>query len=164
MPEHGLLSCSIELGESNTQLREYGTTYANKTAETYVAIPSQPTPFSIRLNTKGYISPGLAIFVFIDGIYQTNRNKRHIKQPTLDDPNAASFQVRMGKKEDLLKDGRVISRGWWFEKLNIGMSPQLTNISRQLIRNSASRYEGYHQRRCHEQYWYHRGDRSSLPR
>ncbi|KAE9961538.1 hypothetical protein BLS_001820, partial [Venturia inaequalis] len=119
MPEHGLLSCCIELGESNTRLREYDTKYANKTVETYVAIPSQPTPFGIRLNTTGYIAPGLAVYVFIDGVYQSNRVKRNIKQPTLDDPTTANFQLRLGKKEDLLKDGRVIARGWWFEKLNI---------------------------------------------
>jgi hypothetical protein len=122
MPAHGLLSCSIELGDTRLRLREYGTTYGNKTAETYVAIPNQKTPFGICLNTHGYIAPGLAIFVFIDGVYQTNRNKRGLKQPTIDNPTAANFHVRLGQKEDLLQDGRVIAREWCFEKLNIGMS------------------------------------------
>lgn len=146
MPAHGLLSCSIELGDTNLRLREYGTTYGNKTAETFVAIPSQPTPFGIHFNTHGYISPGLAIFVFIDGVYQTNRNKRGLKQPTINDPTAANFQVRLGQKEDLLKDGRVIARGWWFEKLNIGMSSccSLTVFIHQLIKISTCGHESYY--------------------
>jgi hypothetical protein len=121
MPAHGLLSCSIELGESKLRLREYGTTYHNRTVETYVAIPSQPSPFGICFSTHGFIAPGLALFVFIDGVYQTNRNKRGLKQPAIDNPTSANFKVRLGQKEDLLRDGRVIARGWWFEKLNIGM-------------------------------------------
>jgi hypothetical protein len=120
MPDHGLLSCAIELGDSNLRLREYGTTYHDRTVETYVAIPSQPTPFGIRLNAYGYISPGLSIWVFIDGVYQTNRNKRGIVAPSLHDPRAADVEFRVGQKEDLLRDGRVIARGWWFEKVNIG--------------------------------------------
>ncbi|KAE9981221.1 hypothetical protein EG327_006289 [Venturia inaequalis] len=135
MPEHGLLSCCIELGESNTRLREYDTKYANKTVETYVAIPSQPTPFGIRLNTTGYIAPGLAVYVFIDGVYQSNRVKRNIKQPTLDDPTTANFQLRLGKKEDLLKDGRVIARGWWFEKLNIVPVDSKATINEDILNN-----------------------------
>jgi hypothetical protein len=143
MPAHGLLSCSIELGDTNLRLREYGTTYANKTAETFVAIPSQPTPFGIRFNTHGYIAPGLAIFVFIDGVYQTNRNKRGLKQPSINDPTAANFQVRLGQKEDLLRDGRVIARGWWFEKLNIGMlfTNSLCTMANYI---SACGYESYY--------------------
>ena len=31
--------------------------------ETYIAVPEEPTPFSIRLTSKGYIAPGLAMFV-----------------------------------------------------------------------------------------------------
>lgn len=117
MPTNGLLECVIELGNSHLRLREYGTTYYDKTVETYVAIPSQPTPFGIRLNSHGYIAPGLSIYIFIDGIYQTNRNKRGL-QPPKDDPHSADVEFRVGHKEDLLNEGRVIARGWWFEKLN----------------------------------------------
>jgi hypothetical protein len=120
MPSHGLLGCVIELGNSNLRLREYGTKYHDRTVETYVAIPGQPTPFSIHLNSHGYIAPGLSLFVYIDGIYQTNRNKRGLTPPTPDAPNSADVEFRLGNKEDILKDGLVISRGWWFDKLNIG--------------------------------------------
>jgi hypothetical protein len=114
MPTHGLLSCVVEIGETNTRLREYGTTYFNRTVETYVAIPGKPTPFSIRLSTNSYVAPGLSIWVYIDGVYQTNRNKRGAV------PSDSKLEFHLGQKEDLLRDGRVIARGWWFEKLNIG--------------------------------------------
>lgn len=114
MPTHGLLSCVVETGETNTRLREYGTTYFNRTVETYVAIPGKPTPFSIRLSTNSYVAPGLSIWVYIDGVYQTNRNKRGAV------PSDSKLEFHLGQKEDLLRDGRVIARGWWFEKLNIG--------------------------------------------
>lgn len=114
MPHHNLLSCFVEIGESTTRLREYGTTYYDRTVETYVAIPSKRTPFSIRLSTTGYVAPGLAVYVFIDSVYQTNRNRRGA------DPSDGRLEFHLGQKEDLLKDGRVIARGWWFEKLNIG--------------------------------------------
>lgn len=116
MPNHGLLSCAIEIGDSCTRLREYGSSYFNRTVETYVAIPSKPTPFSIRLLTNSYIAPGLSIWVYVDGMYQTNRNKRGAEPPD------GKLEFHLGQKEDLLKDGRVIARGWWFEKLNIGKS------------------------------------------
>lgn len=118
MPTSGLLECAIELGHSNLRLREYGTTYYDRTVETYVAIPSQPTPFGIRLNSYGYLAPGLSIYIFIDGVYQTNRNKRGLKPPDIDKPDSANVAFQVGHKEDLLKEGRVIARGWWFEKLN----------------------------------------------
>jgi hypothetical protein len=115
MPHHSLLSCFIEIGESTTRLREYGTTYHDRTCETYVAIPSKATPFSIRLTTNSYVAPGLAVYVFIDSVYQTNRNRRGA---TIE--NGKQLEFHLGMKEDLLRDGRVIARGWWFEKLNIG--------------------------------------------
>ena len=114
MPHHSLLSCFVEIGESTTRLREYGTTYQDRTCETYVAIPSKPTPFSIRLMTESYVAPGIAVYVFIDGVYQTNRNKRGA---THEKPK---LEFHLGMKEDLLKDGRVIARAWMFEKMNIG--------------------------------------------
>jgi hypothetical protein len=137
MPSYGLLDCVIELGNSNLRLREYGTRYHDRTVETYVAIPNQPTPFSICLNAHGYIAPGLSLFVYIDGIYQTNRNKRGLLPPTAETPDSGDIEFRLGNKEDILKDGRVIAREWWFEKLNIGKlsfpalltSHQLLNLS-----------------------------------
>jgi hypothetical protein len=114
MPTSGLLSCSMEIGQSTARLREYGTTYSDRTVETYVAIPSKPTPFSIRVKSTGYIAPGLAVYVYIDSVYQTNRNKRGATR------EHGELEFHLGQKEDLLRDGRVIARGWWFEKLNIG--------------------------------------------
>lgn len=120
MPTHGLLSCAIELGESCVRLQEYGTTYHDRTVETYVAIPSKSSPFSIRLTSSDYIAPGLAVYVFIDGTYQTNRNKCGLVPPGSEDPGSSKVEFHLGQKENLLKDGRVIARGWWFEKMNVG--------------------------------------------
>jgi hypothetical protein len=133
MPSYGLLDCVIELGNSDLRLREYGTVYHDRTVETYVAIPSQPTPFGIRLNAHGYIAPGLSLFVYIDGIYQTNRNKHGLLPPTADNPASADIEFRLGKKEDILKDGHVIAREWWFEKLNIGKLPLPTLFTLNIV-------------------------------
>ncbi|KIV99502.1 uncharacterized protein PV09_08807 [Verruconis gallopava] len=113
MPTLGLLSCAVEIGEARTRLREYRTTYCDRTVETFVAIPSKPTPFSIRLFTTGYIAPGLAIAVYIDGVYQLHR----IKLGAV--PSNGKLEFHVGHNEDLLKNGRVIARGWSFQKHNI---------------------------------------------
>ena len=114
MPHNSLLSCFIEIGEAHSRLREHGTNYRDRTCETYVAIPSRPTPFSIHLFNDSYIAPGLSVYVWIDGVYQTNRNKR---SATAEKPK---LEFRLGNKENLLKDGQAIAQGWWFDKLNIG--------------------------------------------
>lgn len=40
-------------------------------------------------------------------------------------------------KEDLLRDGRVIARGWWFEKLNIGMCLDFVLVHGRLLSESS---------------------------
>jgi hypothetical protein len=34
-----------------------------RVVETYVAVPDDPAPFAINLKSKGWIAPGLAMFV-----------------------------------------------------------------------------------------------------
>ncbi|KAL1960740.1 hypothetical protein VTO42DRAFT_6570 [Malbranchea cinnamomea] len=79
MPTLKQLTCHVEHGYSTVPLKEYGTAYSDGCVETYIAIPSNPanipTPFSIHLTSDGYIAPGLAMFVFIDGVYQCNRHR-----------------------------------------------------------------------------------------
>jgi len=58
--------------------------------------------------------------VFIDGVYQCNRNRQDLKLQTPPDGRSlVDFTVR--QKEEKQKDGTMIAREWRFEKLNIGM-------------------------------------------
>lgn len=124
MPTLKHLTCSLEWTGSKIPLREYRTAYSDGRVETFVAIPSIPTPFSVRLRSHGYIAPGLAMFVYMDGDYQCNRNRRNLKIPdetTSRKDIEINFNVR--QKEDMLEDGTFAAKEWSFEKLNIGTSP-----------------------------------------
>lgn len=58
--------------------------------------------------------------MFIDGVYQCNRNRQDLKLQTPPDGRSlVDFTVR--QKEEKQKDGTMIAREWRFEKLNIGM-------------------------------------------
>jgi len=124
MPTLKQLTCTIEWSGSNLPLEEYGTTYADGYVETYIAVPESPTPFSVHLKSSGYIAPGLAMFVYMDGVYQCNRNRQNLHIP---DENSkkkqteVSFRVR--QKEERMPDGGFQGKQWRFEKVNIGLSP-----------------------------------------
>lgn len=122
MPTLKHLTCSLEWAGSKTPLREYRTAYCDGRVETFVAIPSIPTAFSVRLRSHGYIAPGLAMFVYVDGDYQCNRNRRNLKIPDGTTPRKdteINFNVR--QKEDMLVDGTFIAKEWRFEKVKTGM-------------------------------------------
>lgn len=121
MPTLKQLTCHVEWSSSNLPLAEYNTTYADGFVSTYIAIPSTPTPFSIHLTSHGYIAPGLAMFVYMDGVYQVNRNRRNLEIPgegTKRSHTEVDFRVR--QKEELLWDGSFEGKEWRFEKANIG--------------------------------------------
>jgi len=121
MPTFQQLACHIEQAESNLKLREYGTTYGDGFVDTFVAIPDEPCGFSIHLTSSGYIAPGLAMFVYMDGVYQCNRNRRGLKIPDKDTPLERCFaEFRVRQKEEKRSDGTFIGRSWNFEKLNVG--------------------------------------------
>jgi hypothetical protein len=67
MPTLKHLTCHVEWASSQVPLSEFQTAYADGYVETYIAVPSFPTPFEIRLTSNGYIAPGLAMFVFVSG-------------------------------------------------------------------------------------------------
>ena len=124
MPTLKQLTCNLEWTGSGTPLTEYQTAYSDGFVETYVAVPSIPTPFSVRLRSHGYIAPGLAMFVYMDGQYQCNRNRRNLRMPdgtSSRKHTEINFHVR--QKEDMLEDGTFIGKEWRFEKLNVGRSP-----------------------------------------
>ncbi|KAH7399412.1 hypothetical protein BKA66DRAFT_589376 [Pyrenochaeta sp. MPI-SDFR-AT-0127] len=111
------LSCAIELSDSQQTLQEFGTVYGDGFVETFVAVPSKPQAFSVHLTSNTFIAPGLALYVFIDGVYQCNRNRQDLKlHKQSDSRSLVDFRVR--QKEEKQKDGSMIAREWTFEKLD----------------------------------------------
>ncbi|KAJ4345399.1 uncharacterized protein N0V89_011529 [Didymosphaeria variabile] len=118
MPSLKDLHCFIELPDGKTQLHEFGTAYGDGCVETFVAVPGRPQPFAIRLSSSKFIAPGLAMYVFIDGVYQCNRNRQNLKlRKPLDRKSFVDFVVR--QKEERQDDGTMIARDWNFERLDI---------------------------------------------
>jgi len=134
MPSLKDLNCAIELSGSQQALREFGTIYGDGFVETFVPVPSKPHPFSIHLTSNKFIAPGVAIFVYVDGVYQCNRNRQDLKlRKPSDSRSLVDFRVR--QKEERQKDGSMIAREWAFDKLNIGrccedfIEPRAANCS-----------------------------------
>ncbi|KAI9656938.1 MAG: hypothetical protein M1831_004486 [Alyxoria varia] len=123
MPTLKQLHCNIEHGSSNSKLPEFCTSYGDGFVETYVHVPSKPVPFSIHLTSEGYIASGLAMFVFIDGVAQCNRNRVGLIPPGKDTTRMdtqISFRVR--QKEDRTNDDHFIGREWTFQNLNTALA------------------------------------------
>ncbi|KAF2035716.1 hypothetical protein EK21DRAFT_37646, partial [Setomelanomma holmii] len=117
MPTLKYLNCSIELSQSQQTLQEFGTTYGDGFVETFVPVPSKPQSFSIHLTSDKFIAPGISMYVFVDGVYQCNRNRQDLKlRKGSDSRSVVDFKVR--QKEEKQKDGSMIAREWKFEKLN----------------------------------------------
>lgn len=121
MPTLKQLTCQVERETSPEPLKEYSTNYGDGVVETFLAIPDAPAAFTIHLTSSGYIAPGLAMFVYIDGVYQCNRNRKGLVAP--DDtvpPDFYEVDFRVRQKEEPIGSGRFLSRPWRFEDLNIG--------------------------------------------
>ncbi|KAK4995294.1 hypothetical protein LTR66_004856 [Elasticomyces elasticus] len=120
MPRLGALKCTIELAPTNLALKEYGTQYGDGFVEAFVAVPNAELNFSVHLTSNGYIAPGIAMFVYIDGRYQGNRNRRGLVIP--DDcttPEMTNFDLRLRQRESKDPNGMFVGRDWSFAKLNI---------------------------------------------
>lgn len=110
------LNCSIELSDEQEPLQELGTVYKDSLVETYVPVPRKQQTFTVHLSSRNFIAPGIAMYVFIDGIYQCNRNRQNMKlRRPPDHRSLVDFKVR--QKEERQKDGSMIAREWTFEKL-----------------------------------------------
>lgn len=121
MPVLKHLTCNVEWQGPSLPLREYQTSYADGFVETYVPVPEIPTPFSIHLQSHGYIAPGLAMFVYIDGVYQCNRNRSNLKIPDEKiSRKQAEINFRVRQKEEIMADGSFRGKQWTFKKLEIG--------------------------------------------
>ena len=121
MPNLKQIACTMEWTGSALPLQEFQTAYGDGYVQCYVAVPPIPTPFSIRLRSHGYIAPGLAMYVYIDGEYQCNRFRQNLKIPsgtTTRRQTDVDFCVR--QKEEMLEDGTFEGKQWKFENLNIG--------------------------------------------
>ena len=124
MPVLKQLTCQIKWTGSDVALHEYGTSYADGFVQTFVPIPSISTCFAIHLKSSGYIAPGLAMFVYMDGVYQCNRNQHGLKLPhEATKPKAFEIDFRVRQKEQRLPDGTWLGQDWRFEKLNAGGLP-----------------------------------------
>lgn len=117
MPSLKDLTCSIELSDKQTPLQEFGTIYGDGFVETFIPVPSERRFFSIHLSSNKFIAPGIAMYVFIDGIYQCNRNRQDLElRKPKHGQSLVDFRVR--QKEERQRDGSMIAREWTFEKLN----------------------------------------------
>ena len=126
MPTVKGIQCSIELKGSSLCLREYETLWVEDAVECYVAIPNEPTDFTVHLTCSEYIAPVLSAFVYIDGVFQCNRYKRGLL-PRGNDGSLEKSKVdlRFKQKEEPLQGGRILAHPWRFERLNIGKSENL---------------------------------------
>ena len=129
MPTLKQISCSIELGPSNVKLPEYGTIVRDGYIETFIAVPDTSIPFTVHIKTKGYIGPGLAFFVFMDGEYQCNRNRTDLKIPSPElEKKDYEAEFRLRQKEEKTGDGGFIAREWSFAKLDRGERMSIITI------------------------------------
>ncbi|WPG97992.1 Hypothetical protein R9X50_00077500 [Acrodontium crateriforme] len=118
MPTLKQLTCSIELGTTNIKLKEYDKTYGDGKIEAYIAIPDVKVPFHVHVTSEGYIAPGIAVFVFIDGIYHTNRNITGLKLPGADVKiSQYEIDLRLRQKEEKNSNGMFVGREWTFAAL-----------------------------------------------
>ncbi|KAL1965323.1 hypothetical protein VTN77DRAFT_5925 [Rasamsonia byssochlamydoides] len=123
MPTLQNLICQVEQADTKP-FTEYATTYGDRVVESYIAIPPGSTPFAISLKSNCFISEGLSMFVFIDGLYQCNRNRCDIALP---EPCAiasgtpqrgTSVEFRVRQKEEYLPTGECVGKAWCFAPLN----------------------------------------------
>lgn len=109
------LKCTLEVGQPPSPLSEHGTVYGDGVVETYIALPTSPGTFSIRLTAFNPLVLGLAMFVFVDGVFHCNRNYVSLTNDIID---KVEFRVR--QKEERYEINRSISREWSFEAVNAG--------------------------------------------
>ncbi|KAI7240615.1 hypothetical protein KC330_g1114 [Hortaea werneckii] len=136
MPKLKQLVCSIELGQNRTPLQEYGARYSDGAVESFVAVPDTKIPFCIRLKSEGYIAPGLAAFVFMDGQYQCNRNKLQLRMPDDGVPESEyEIDFCLRQKEEKTASGTFVGRQWSFAELNTTKSDEAANLNPRFLHN-----------------------------
>lgn len=119
MPSLRDLVCRVEWDSpDNPPLQEYKVTYGDGYVECFLAIPRSPTPYVIQLTSHGYIAPGLAAYVFIDGEYQCNRNRHRLLIPAEGvSREDCEIDFRLRQKESRGADGTWEGQEWNFETI-----------------------------------------------
>ena len=124
MPTLKQIQCSIELGPGHVKLKEYGTKYGDGYVQTFIAVPDTDIAFTVHIETEGYIAPGLAFWVFMDGEYQCNRNRVGLKLPgPTVDPARYEVEFRLRQKEERNAYGSFVGREWSFKQLDRSKHP-----------------------------------------
>jgi hypothetical protein len=127
MPTLKQMNCAVEWDNTKVPFKEYGVQYGDGIVECFIAIPGAPVAFTVHLQSKGYIAPGLAMFIYMDGIYQCNRNRFNLKLPDGNIPNKLTeVDFRVRQKEERRGEGGWIGRSWRFENLRIGCIPRVS--------------------------------------
>ena len=122
MPTLKDLVCHVQWATTGFPFPEYGTQYGDGVVETYIAIPSHPQAFTIRLTSRNFIFEGLSMIVFIDGNYQCNRNRVNLQPYKKDLPrNRTEINFTVRQKEKPVGEGTYMGREWRFDDYNIGM-------------------------------------------
>ncbi|KAF4552295.1 Protein phosphatase PP2A regulatory subunit B [Elsinoe fawcettii] len=120
MPELSGIKCTVELGANNQVLDEFHTTYGNQRVGCYLCVPDNDQPFSIHVTTTSFVHTGIAVFAFMDGQYQANRNKTGIPSTIAgtDVDRKGQVDIRLRQKEEADASGKfIIGREWRFSTL-----------------------------------------------
>jgi hypothetical protein len=126
MPKLKDIVCQIEWPDTGSPFKEYGICYGDGVVESFVVVPNKPQPFIVRVTSRGFISEGLAVVVYIDGHYQCNRNRVNLlpsKKGLPRDRTEVDFLFR--QKEKSMGDSIFMGRGWRFDDHNIGTSSRV---------------------------------------
>ncbi|KAF2099859.1 hypothetical protein NA57DRAFT_55797 [Rhizodiscina lignyota] len=133
MPKLKDLSCYIELAGSNAKLHEFELYYSDGFVETYVPVPDSPSPFSIHLQSHEYIAPGLAMYVYIDGVLQCNRYRLNLPVPDAESTSRKSLVDFRVRQKEVRHGESFIGRDWSFDKLNIGAADQASRLTEDVM-------------------------------
>ena len=117
MPTLNHVTSTVRLANAlDEPVPEYATAYSDRAVSAYIAIPQHRSWFEIHLDSDGYVAPGLAAFVYVDGTYAGNKNAVGFA------PRRANcLRLVFDGFEELAEDGgSVTKRNWWFEEFNIG--------------------------------------------
>ena len=109
------LTCTIDSSPPDLPLQEFNPTYGDGFVSTYVLLPPSPGSLSVHLKSLEPVSTGLAVVVFIDGVFQCARHEVSLTgAPLLD----VEFRIR--QREDRLAGNQFVAREWRFEKISTG--------------------------------------------
>lgn len=121
MPKLKNLVCQVQWAKTGVPFPEYDLRYGDGVAEVYITVPNYPQAFRIQLTSTAFIHEGLAAFVYIDGRYQSNRNRVNLLPPKRGRPrDRTEINFILRQKEQSLGDELYMGREWRFDDHNIG--------------------------------------------